>query len=199
MKLKYTFVTGVNRSGHTTLLNKALEDPGIPSPMFSDEHYMQPWDMDHGNKDMLRQKFLDRIDWLIEHTTQPEWFADFGHYWLKSIPWLVKQFDPQIHIIKRKKKDVVDSFMAKLDEHKLENVTEKFLITDNTAHNWSVTYPLCESDPKLSMEENYKKHISMFWTEYYKYADVMVDLYPDNVKLWKSEYLVEGDNYKKLF
>ena len=197
--LKYTFVTGVNRSGHTTILNKALNDPDIPSPMFSDEHFMQPWDLDHPLTEKLQAKFLEKLEWLKEHTYPPEWFADFGHYWLKSIPWLVEQFDPQIHIIKRKKKDVVEAFMDKLEEHSIESVTEKFLITDRTAHNWSITYPLYESDPKLSMIDNYKKHTGMFWTEYYKYADLMAEEYPDNVKIWKSEYLVEGDNYKKLF
>lgn len=66
-EIKQIYVTGVNRSGHSTLWEKIKVDPDIPSAMMGDEQFMLPWDIEnHNHTDMLRKRFVDRVKQLVE-------------------------------------------------------------------------------------------------------------------------------------
>ena len=199
-EIKQIYVTGVNRSGHSTLWEKIKVDPDIPSAMMGDEQFMLPWDIEnHNHTDMLRKRFVDRVKQLVECSPDCNTHLDMGHYWLPHIPWLVENFDVQIHIIKRNKDDDIDAFMQKFEDHVENDVVQKFRTTDMSATNWEIAYPTYEVIKGLGLQANYKIHASMFYDDYYTMAEKFLNAYPDKVHMHASEHLIEGDNYKKLF
>lgn len=199
-KIKHIYVTGVNRSGHTTLWNKIEEDPDINSAMMGEEQFMLPWDIEkHNHTEMLRNKFIDRVNQLIEWSPKCDTHLDMGNYWLPHTPWLIEKFDAQIHIIKRNKDDVIDGFMQKFEDHVDWDVVQKFITTDMNATNWEISYPTYERNPDISLQENYRIHTGKYYDEFYEIAAEFKRTYPANVHWHASEYLIEGDNYKNIF
>lgn len=199
-KIKHIYVTGVNRSGHTTLWNKIEEDPDINSAMMGEEQFMLPWDIEkHNHTEMLRNKFIDRVNQLIEWSPKCDTHLDMGNYWLPHTPWLIEKFDAQIHIIKRNKDDVIDGFMQKFEEHVEWDVANKFRTTDMSATNWEICYPTYEIHPDIGLQENYRIHTGKYYDEFYEIAAEFKRTHPANVHWHASEYLIEGDNYKNIF
>ena len=200
--MKHLFITGVNRSGHTTLVNLLNKDPQIE--LLDERPFVLPWHWKYTNRtEDLKKDFLDYFKVKMPSSYGGHKFiGGAACYYMKAIPF-IKEHLPQakIVIIKRNRQEVINGFTAKLnlDERHTESVvTSKFLSRlDPNATNWETAYPKYQSIEGVDRMDLFEELVGSYWDEFYGAAYRFADEYED-VKIYNSEELIKGNNYKKL-
>lgn len=202
MSLKYLFITGVNRSGHSTLVKLLNVDPQIE--ILDERPYVLPWHWKYSNRAKeLKDDFLNHFTVNMPPSYEGyKYIGGAASYYLKAIPF-IKQHIPEarIAIIKRDRQEVIDAFLNKLniDERHTEGIiTSKFLSRlDPNATNWETAYPKYQSIDGVERMDLLPELVGSYWDEFYGAAYRYVEQYK-NVVIFNSKELLEGENYKKL-
>ena len=202
MSLKHLFITGVNRSGHTSLVQLLNNDPQIE--IWDEYPHILPWHWKYSNRAKeLKDDFLNTFTVNMPSSYKGyKFIGGAASYYLKAIPF-IKQYIPEakIAIIKRNRQEVIDAFLDKLniDERHTESIiTSKFLSTlDPNATNWETAYPKYQSIEGVNRIDLFEELVGSYWDEFYGTAHRYTEQYK-NVVIFNSKELLEGENYKKL-
>ena len=200
--MKHLFITGVNRSGHTTLVSKLNQDNDIA---IEDERpFVLPWHWKYSNRaEELKEDFLNYfLKIMPEQYSSCRVIGGAACYYLKAIPFIKKHIpDSNIVIIKRNRQDVINAFVDKLniDENHTEAIiTSKFLSRlDPNATNWETAYPKYQRIEGVETMNLFEELVGSYWDEFYGAAYRYAEKY-NNVKIYNSEELLKENNYKKL-
>jgi len=200
--MKHLFITGVNRSGHSTLVKLLNTDPQIE--ILDERPYVLPWHWKYSNRaEEFKKDFFDYFKVKMAKSYGGHKFiGGAACYYLKAIPF-IKEILPEarIAIIKRNRNEVIQAFADKLnidEKHTEAIITSKFLSRlDPNASNWEIAYPKYQSIEGVEKMDLFRELVGSYWDEFYGAAYRYADEYKD-VKIYNSKELIKGNNYKKL-
>ena len=219
--MKYIMITGIPRSGKSTITDKLNKLNYID--LHDETQPVFPWDYETHNK---TDYFIQKIKKQLFKNNNPQINIQglTGCYYLKTIPFLNNDIS-KIIILKRNKDLIINEWCrlgsftrgkAILDlnpNHKCsgllcsceelyseENFTEnlifnKFLsIVDPNAENWDIIYPKYDLNKELSFYENYKIIIGKYYDDYYKQAELYKNKY-DNIEILNSDDIINNIDF----
>lgn len=147
----------------------------------------------HESKPLLTWKFnKNKIDNKLGKilNQKKRYVGDVASYYLPYIEYIIKKYpSSKFIILKRPKKEVVESFLKKTKKRKWNHWTKKEI---KKKHNrWDQIFPKCNLKSK-------KEAIGKYWEDYYFLSKKLIKKYPKNVKGFLTDDLNSKEGVKNI-